>query len=144
MLMAKSIGVKTVKSSILVFLALIAVTPVLKTLTEATSSDSIWALTAILFSLNALLADYGGSAPGPHRLTSVMSMNAAISASVVLASRLKTNSGVFGLVLFAVLLFALFPILKKRLQVRSYLRLFSCLVLPTLILGTAMLAFGYE
>jgi phosphatidylinositol N-acetylglucosaminyltransferase subunit C len=117
--MTTSIGIKTVKSSILVFLALIAVTPVLKTLTEATSSDSIWALAAILFGLNVLLADYGGPAPGPHHLTSVMSMNAAISASVVLASRLKTNLSVFGLILFAVLLFALFPILRKCLKVRD-------------------------
>jgi phosphatidylinositol glycan class C protein len=57
-------------------------------------------------------------------LTSVMSMNAAISASVVLASRLKTNSSVFGLVLLAVLLFALFPILQKRLKVISHPRIY--------------------
>lgn len=110
-----------------------ALTPILKTLTKATSSDSIWALSAILFILNVLLADYGG--PGPdvpptssailragtepaHRLTSVLSMNAAISASVVLASRLRSNLAVFALVLLAVLLFALLPILRKDLKVR--------------------------
>ena len=42
----------------MVFLALIGLSPVLKTLTAATSSDSIWALSAALFVLNALLADY--------------------------------------------------------------------------------------
>lgn len=94
-----------------------SVTPVLKTLTEATSSDSIWALSAILFMLNVLLADYGGPQPGPHRLTSILSMNAAISASVVLASRLRTNLAVFALVLLAVMFFALFPILRKLLKV---------------------------
>jgi phosphatidylinositol N-acetylglucosaminyltransferase subunit C len=52
------IGTKTLKSSILVFLALMALSPVLKTLSAATSSDSIWALSACLFTLNALLADY--------------------------------------------------------------------------------------
>ena len=51
-------GAKIVKSSILVFLALMSVSPVLRTLTAATSSDSIWALSACLFVLNALLADY--------------------------------------------------------------------------------------
>lgn len=51
-------GAKVVKSSIMVFLALIGLSPVLKTLTAATSSDSIWALSACLFVLNALLADY--------------------------------------------------------------------------------------
>lgn len=41
-----------------VFLALVGLAPVLKTLTAATSSDSIWSLSAVLFCLNALLADY--------------------------------------------------------------------------------------
>jgi phosphatidylinositol N-acetylglucosaminyltransferase subunit C len=44
-------------------------------------------------------------------------MNAAISASVVLASRLPDDLSVFALILFAVQLFALYPILRRRLQV---------------------------
>ena len=44
-------------------------------------------------------------------------MNAAISSSVVLASRLDSNLAVFALVLFAVQCFALFPILRRKLQV---------------------------
>lgn len=126
-----STGAKATKSSLLVFLALMAVTPVLKTLTEATSSDSIWALTAVLFVLNVLLADYSGPAKGKlaavaagqekNALTSVLSVNAAISASVVLASRLTTNLAAFALVLLAVVLFALFPIPRKRLKVRNLL-----------------------
>jgi hypothetical protein len=55
------------------------------------------------------------------RLTSVLSMNAAISSSVVLASRLSDDIAVFALILFSVQMFALFPILRYRLQVR-YLR----------------------
>ena len=94
------------------------VTPILKTLSEATSSDSIWALSATLFILNMLLADYGDLGPKPHRLTSVLSMNAAISTGVVLASRLRSNLQAFALVLSSVLLFALFPLLRKRMQVR--------------------------
>ncbi|KAJ8584325.1 phosphatidylinositol N-acetylglucosaminyltransferase [Rhizopogon salebrosus TDB-379] len=111
---------KTIKSSLLVFLALMGLSPVLRTLTAATSSDSIWALSACLFLLNALLADYSTLKPVPHsqeRLTSVLSMNAAISSSVVLASRLPDDLAVFSLVLFAVQLFALFPIMRHRLQV---------------------------
>jgi hypothetical protein len=52
------LGSKTLKSSILVFLVLMALSPVLRTLSAATSSDSIWALAAVLFGLNAMLADY--------------------------------------------------------------------------------------
>jgi hypothetical protein len=87
---------------------------------------------------NALLADYGSAsshaAREPYvsvltahsceiptlpsfRLTSVLSMNAAISASVVLASRLSSNLHVFALILFAIQLFALYPILRRRPQV---------------------------
>jgi len=111
---------KTLKSSILVFLALMALSPVLKTLSAATSSDSIWALSACLFMLNALLADYSPAKLGSQvreRLTSVLSMNAAISSSVVLASRLSDDLAVFALILFSVQAFALFPMLRQRLQV---------------------------
>ena len=52
------------------------------------------------------------------RLTSVLSINAAISAAVVLASRLHDDLAVFALMLFSVEAFALFPILRRRLQVR--------------------------
>lgn len=110
---------KTVKSSILVFLALMSLSPVLRTLTAATSSDSIWALSASLFILNALLADYTGFRPEAQhreRLTSVLSMNAAISSGVVLASRLPSDVCVFALTLFSVQTFALFPLLRRRLQ----------------------------
>ncbi|KAJ4486182.1 phosphatidylinositol N-acetylglucosaminyltransferase subunit C [Lentinula aciculospora] len=117
----KSIGVKTFKSSILIFLALMSLSPVLRTLTAATSSDSIWALSACLFLLNILLADYGSSSPvlrgRPERLTSVLSMNAAISSSVVLASRLSNDLAVFALIQFSVQSFTLFPMLRRRFQV---------------------------
>jgi len=116
-----------------------SLSPVLRTLTAATSSDSIWALSAILFILNALLGDYSSrkfvgqvretwvpcqDSCGIHkhehcnvRLTSVLSMNAAISSSVVLASRLSNDLAVFSLILFSVQTFALFPMLRHRVEV---------------------------
>ncbi|KIM85224.1 hypothetical protein PILCRDRAFT_96385 [Piloderma croceum F 1598] len=127
-------GTKTLKSSILVFLALMALSPVLKTLTAATSSDSIWALSAFLFMLNALLADYSPAKLGGQvreRLTSVLSMNAAISSSVVLGSRLSDGLAVFALILFSVQAFALFPMLRQRLQ--ATLTIFQALL--TLLLS---------
>lgn len=68
------------------------------------------------------------------RLTSVMSVNAAISASVVLASRLVDDISVFALILFSIEAFALFPLLRRRLQVRTYdqsyrLSILTCSVL---------------
>jgi Phosphatidylinositol N-acetylglucosaminyltransferase len=55
--------------------------------------------------------------PGWKRLTSVLSINAAISAAVVLASRLHDDLAVFALMLFSVEAFALFPIFRRRIQV---------------------------
>jgi phosphatidylinositol glycan class C protein len=110
---------KTFKSFILIFLALMSLSPVLRTLSAATSSDSIWALSACLFLLNIILADYGSLSPVtqvPERLTSVLSMNAAISSSVVLASRLSNDLAVFALIQFSVQSFTLFPMLRRRLQ----------------------------
>ncbi|KAF9785867.1 phosphatidylinositol N-acetylglucosaminyltransferase [Thelephora terrestris] len=113
---------KTVKSSILAFLALLSLSPVMKTLTASTSSDSIWAIAACLFILNALIANYSSPRPEIYTresLTSVLSINAAISASVVLASRLPDDISVFALMLYAVVLFAMFPVLRHRLQAAS-------------------------
>lgn len=140
-------GSRVIRSSVLVFMALLALAPVLKTLTEATSSDSIWALSFSLFGLHTLLADY--TAPSPHEsrerydfvyscqcscsfvvsLTSVLSMNAAISASVVLASRLDSDLSVFALVLLAVQIFALSPLLRRQLSVRELLSLIQTVYL---------------
>ena len=58
------IGSKTLKSSILVFLALLSLSPVLRTLSASTSSDSIWALAACLFILNIVLADFDPARDG--------------------------------------------------------------------------------
>ncbi|CAE7094662.1 unnamed protein product [Rhizoctonia solani] len=150
---------QALKSSILVFLALASLAPVLRTLTAATSDDSIWALAAGLFILHKVLADYtpervrvlrdrvGGESQGG--LTSVLSINAAVSASVVLASRLQTDIAVFSLMLYAVQSFALLPVLRQRLQRYAFLSLtltcfvtglsFAALPTPTLILPLATL-----
>ncbi|CDS01476.1 hypothetical protein [Sporisorium scitamineum] len=47
-----------VLSRTIMALVLLAVSPVLRTLTESTTSDSIWALAVVLFALHLTLADY--------------------------------------------------------------------------------------
>ncbi|SPO47587.1 uncharacterized protein PSANT_05275 [Moesziomyces antarcticus] len=78
----------SVLGKMVVALVLLAVSPVLRTLTEATTSDTIWALAAMLFTAHLVLADYAG---GSGKLQDTLSFNAAISASVVLASRLDDD-----------------------------------------------------
>jgi len=129
---------RVVKASLLIFLALIALAPILRTLTAPTSADSISALTTALFLVHATLADYSYAAfpVQRERLTSVLSINAAISAAVVLASRLHDDLAVFALMLFSVEAFALFPILRRRIQAMP------APIQPavTLLLGLAALA----
>lgn len=108
-----------IKSSILVLIILMTLSPVLRTLTASTSSDSVWPLAGILFGLNALLADYEGakhSSISTERLSSVISINAALSASVVLASRLPDDPSVFALILLSLLVFGQLPILRSRVS----------------------------
>jgi len=62
-----SLGARTVKASLLVFLALIALAPILRTLTVPTSADSIAALTTALFLVHAALADYSYAASPVRR-----------------------------------------------------------------------------
>ncbi|KAH7342040.1 phosphatidylinositol N-acetylglucosaminyltransferase subunit C, partial [Rhizoctonia solani] len=104
---------QALKSSILVFLALASLAPVLRTLTAATSDDSIWALAAGLFILHTVLADYT-----PERVNVVCDRGGGENqGGVVLASRLQTDIAVFSLMLYAVQSFALLPVLRQRLQV---------------------------
>ncbi len=51
------------------------------------------------------------------RFPGSFSINAAIFASVLLASRLESDMHVFGLILYAVEWFALFPILRRSIKV---------------------------
>ncbi|POW12487.1 hypothetical protein PSTT_04499 [Puccinia striiformis] len=111
-------------TGILIFILLL-ISPVLKTLTLSTDSDSIWALSTILLTINIILADYRDGResliPGSLDVSfpSALSINAAISASVVLGSRLPSNADVFALVLFAVEWFALFPLMRRDVM-RKY------------------------
>jgi phosphatidylinositol glycan class C protein len=60
-------GARTAKASLLVFLSLIALAPILRTLTAPTSADSILALTTALFLVHAALADYSYAASPVRR-----------------------------------------------------------------------------
>ena len=102
---------------LLIIVVLLGLSPVLKTLTEDTSSDTIWLFTTVLFGMNAMFHDYSMHTNGSDcRSSGNMSLNAAISASVLLASRLDNAYDVFGLVLFAIVWFALYPHFRRVLR----------------------------
>ena len=51
----------TLKSAVLIYCALLGLSPILKSLTKSTSSDSIWAISTWLMCIHVFFFDYGGS-----------------------------------------------------------------------------------
>lgn len=143
------VRLKTFKSAALIYFALLGLSPILKSLTKSTSSDSIWALATWLLIINIFFFDYGsldiamkppkapplseisGAAPVDPSLTQShtsiraapfppsLSTNAALMASTVLASRLLTTTAVFSLTLFSIQVFGLFPVFRRHLRQKS-------------------------
>ena len=140
---------KTFKSALLIYFALLGLSPILKSLTKSTSSDSIWALATWLLIINILFFDYGSRylpeksnktlisssaaelpvdpalAPVNNSVRappfpSSLSTNAALMASTVLASRLLTTTAVFSLTLFSIQVFGLFPVFRRHLRHQSW------------------------
>ncbi|KAI8067530.1 phosphatidylinositol N-acetylglucosaminyltransferase subunit C [Gongronella butleri] len=108
--------VRVLKSALFFFSTLLGLSPILKTLTSQTSDDTIWAMTCYCFLANVLSHDYAAQSGTRVKIPGSLSTNAAIFASVLLASRLDTNLDVFGFLSFAVEWFALFPIFRRHLQ----------------------------
>lgn len=102
--------------------------PIYHTLTRSISSDSIWAVTASLILLHLFLHDYSGStikAPGAPKnptLTSCISLNASVVASVFIASRLPSRLHVFAIMLFSLQVFLFAPLVTYCIKKYS-----SCL-----------------
>lgn len=109
-------GLRISKGGTLLFLILLVLTPMLRTLTKDTSCDTIWALSSMLFLVNLLFHDYTMTRVADLRYPDSVSLNAAMFASVLLASRLSSNLHVFSLTSLAVQLFALFPIIRRSLR----------------------------
>jgi phosphatidylinositol glycan class C protein len=50
----------TIKSAALIYCAVLGMSPILKSLTKSTTSDSIWAMSSWLMLINLFFFDYGG------------------------------------------------------------------------------------
>ncbi|KAJ5068386.1 phosphatidylinositol n-acetylglucosaminyltransferase subunit c [Anaeramoeba ignava] len=106
---------------LLVLLVLLyCVSPVLRTLTQTFSPDTIWALTIILFVIHLLSQDYDYINGLSDKLNAPLSLNAAIFASVILASRLDSDMLVFAFVSFAIEIFGFFPVIRHMAYKLSF------------------------
>lgn len=111
----------TIKSAFLIYFSLLGLSPILKSLTKSTASDSIWALGCWLLIMNIFSFDYGsGEGAGATKFPASLSTNAAVMASTVLASRLPSTTHVFSLMLFSMEVFGLFPIFRRQLRQKSW------------------------
>ncbi|RDW61563.1 hypothetical protein BP5796_11455 [Coleophoma crateriformis] len=124
-----ALRLSTAKSALLIYFTLLGLSPILKSLTRSTSSDSIWAMSFLLFTINIFFFDYGSLAPPTFSSSSAtknknipasLSTNAALMASTVLASRLPSTGQVFSLTLFSIEVFGLFPVFRRYAKQRSW------------------------
>jgi phosphatidylinositol glycan class C protein len=121
-----SLRLSTAKSALLIYVTLLGLSPILKSLTRSTSSDSIWTMSLLLFAINIFFFDYGSppsipsAAGGSKNIPASLSTNAALMASTVLASRLPSTNQVFSLTLFSIEVFGLFPVFRRYARHRSW------------------------
>ncbi|XP_077572795.1 phosphatidylinositol N-acetylglucosaminyltransferase subunit C [Stigmatopora nigra] len=101
--------------SAIIFLSFIfGFSPVLKTLTESVSTDTVYAMSALMLLAHLVSFPYGHPSP-PGSL----SLNVALFASVCLASRLPGAMHTFTMLSCALMIFALWPCLLRRVKDRA-------------------------
>lgn len=98
--------------------------PLMQALTEPISDDTITALVLLSFIVHLAFQDFGylngnQSMTKASHHSAPTSLNAAIFASLMLASRLPSSNQAFTIVLSAITLFALFPLLAHSLKLYS-------------------------
>ena len=124
----------TIKSAALIYSTLLGLSPILKSLTKSTSSDSIWAMSFWLLAINIFFFDYSGGVGA--KFPASLSTNAALMASTVLASQLPSTKQVFSLTLFSIEVFGLFPVFRRYLRHRSWR--YHYLLTVVLVMGAGL------
>lgn len=128
-----------VKPLIFVFL-LLAATPILKTLTETYSDDTVVMMACIFIFVHLLSHDYKVCDPRATDLPSVLSMNAAISAAILLGSRLASVGLIFQFLSWSVMVLVIIPRARRRLQVRTSPCAFTTCTIAVALGSVALLA----
>jgi phosphatidylinositol glycan class C protein len=124
-----------------VLLSLLALSPILKTLTQSYCNDSLWTLTGLLLLVHLLTHDYSFQL-GPRKVPGVLSMNSAMSASILLASRLYSPTHAFACISLAVQIFALLPIFRDHIRSQSDTAHGLLVVLTIFITASALSLFS--
>jgi phosphatidylinositol glycan class C protein len=130
----------TLKARTILVLIMWVLSPVLLSLTKSYSDDTIWAQAVALSVLHLFCHDYYFvNFPENHpTINAPVSLNAALFASVLHASRLEDYQSVFSLMLFAIVLFAFFPISCHYLKQSSMTSHISMGVIMFVIAATLL------
>lgn len=102
------------KAYVVICVILLLVSPVLRSLTESTSLDSIWAVSTILTCINVVCHDYLLEVTG--RYHSALLANMSFANGIVLASRLLSSTRVFSFLVFSIEVSILVPVFDFRLR----------------------------
>lgn len=114
--------------TVLIFLTFgYILSPVLKTLTDTISTDTIYAMTILMFLVHLIFSKYG---PLQISLSDSLSITSSIFGSLMLASRLASPLHAFSLLTVSVQCFVLLPFLMHKLT--SKILISSLLTLNTL------------
>lgn len=97
---------KDLRTALIFFAFGYILSPVLKTLTETVSTDTIYAMTIVMFLLHLVFGKYGSP---QISLSDSLSITSSIFGSLMLASRLATPLHAFALLTVAVQCFVLLP-----------------------------------
>lgn len=108
----------TLKSSLLIVFIVLTLSPVLRSLTNSTSSDSIWALSTWLTIVNIICHNYVYDIQKEDDCfkLSALSTNVIFANVIVLSSRLDSNMAVFCFILISIEIHGLFPIFQFKLR----------------------------
>lgn len=108
-----SVRLRHVRTVLLFFICGYILAPVLKTLTESISTDTIYATTVFMMSVHLVFFDYGVEAP---IVSSSLSLNSAIFGAVCLASRLTSSLQVFILLSITIECFIFLPLVLAKVE----------------------------
>jgi len=110
--------------------------PILRTLTDTVSTDTIHATSACMLLVHLLTCDYGVSA---FMVSKTISVNAAVIGSICLVSRMSTDFHSLALLTLAAQIFILFPIFSSLIWDSS---LTLALLVLTVSLGSFTVSSG--
>ena len=101
------------KTGIIFIISGFTVSPILKTLTETISTDTIYIMVTLMMIVHLIFFDYGVKVP---IVSSSLSINSAIFAGICLASRLTSSYQAFALLTFATDIFVLSMVIRSKLR----------------------------